>query len=156
MKRNLFKYLFWFLIVLIFAFAGLMLLRVGFEISQGTRITPNLVLLALIPIAGVAALISWIAVFVYNDAPKRGMDRWMWMTIAVFVPNLIGLIIYFIVRSNYNAKCLNCGKNIKSEFSVCPYCSTPLNSSCPRCGRQVLNDWQTCPYCRQDLSQKTE
>jgi DNA-directed RNA polymerase subunit RPC12/RpoP len=101
-----------------------------------------------------AAIISAISVFVYKDASKRGMDPWMWMTIAVFVPNLIGLIIYIIVRKNTNSyeyRCINCNKPVSSEFNVCPYCGSALNVRCPECGRKVSSEWTLCPYCSKKL-----
>lgn len=101
-----------------------------------------------------AAIMSAISVFVYKDATKRGMDPWMWMTVAVFVPNLIGLIIYIIVRKNsssYEYRCINCNKPVSSEFNLCPYCGSELNVSCPGCGRKVSSEWAVCPYCSKKL-----
>lgn len=150
-KDNFFKILFWILTVAVLGFLCLMMLRVGFTVMEATRVSAYMILGFAAPIIIVATIFTVISVFVYRDAPKRGLERWMWMTIAVFTPNLIGLIIYFIIRSSNNTKCLNCGKSIKSEFKICPYCSTSLDIHCPQCGRQVLPDWQVCPHCRQNL-----
>lgn len=152
MKTNkFFKALFWILTMIFMTAPIVVIFFAGAEILQSTRLTPLLLLAFIAPVLLFGGMIALIAGFVYRDAPKRGMDRWMWMTIAVYVPNLIGLIIYFITRSNNSTKCLNCGKSIKSEFEVCPYCSTQLNTNCPQCGKKVLADWQVCPYCKNSL-----
>lgn len=46
-----------------------------------------------------------IAIYVYKDAPKRGMDKWLWMTIATYVPSLLGLIIYLLIRNDHDKQC---------------------------------------------------
>lgn len=150
-KSDFFKFLFWVLSAAVFCFLCLLLLRIGFTILEGTRVTIYIIMMLALPIIIVAAIFAAITVFIYRDAPKWGMDRWIWMTIAVFVPNFIGLIIYFIIRSSNNTKCFSCGKNIKSEFKICPYCGTPLDTHCPKCGKQVMPDWQVCPHCKQNL-----
>ncbi|RCX07344.1 phospholipase D-like protein [Anaerobacterium chartisolvens] len=150
-NRKFFKALFWILAVAVLVCISLMMLRIGLTLMEATRLTAYTMVWLLAPIIIVAATLTAISVFVYRDAPKRGMDRWMWMTIAAFVPNLIGLIIYFIIRGSNGIKCLNCGKSIKSEFNICPYCSTSLVEHCRQCGRQVLADWKVCPYCRNDI-----
>jgi RNA polymerase subunit RPABC4/transcription elongation factor Spt4 len=101
----------------------------------------------------IAAVISALAFFTYKDASKQGMDPWMWMTIVVFLPNFIGLIIYLIVRKNltYEKKCINCGKPVSGEFKLCPYCGAELNVRCPGCNREISSEWNVCPYCSMNL-----
>ena len=41
-----------------------------------------------------------IGVVVYKDAKAHDLNPWLWMVVAVFTPNLIGVIIYLVVRSN--------------------------------------------------------
>ncbi len=38
-------------------------------------------------------------------------ERWLWLTVVVFVPNALGIIIYLIVRVNgeKRMKCHQCG-----------------------------------------------
>lgn len=130
---------------------SLVLAVVGRQIDPGMPISMSIFLtLAFI---FVAAILVATAVFVYKDAPKHGMDPWMWMTIAVFVPNLIGLIIYLIVRKNntYEKQCINCQKPVNSEFKLCPYCGSEFNTRCPECGREVSKEWVVCPHCSKNL-----
>lgn len=98
----------------------------------------------------IAGILGAIGVFTYKDASKHGMDPWMWTTIVVFVPNLLGLIIYLIARNSGNNNkniCSSCKKPVSSEFKLCPYCGSQLCINCPECSRQVSAEWNLCPYC---------
>ncbi|MCP5115369.1 MAG: hypothetical protein GY953_31460, partial [bacterium] len=37
--------------------------------------------------------------YVYGDAKRRGMRAVLWLLLAIFIPNLIGVILYSILRS---------------------------------------------------------
>ena len=43
--------------------------------------------------------------------------------------------------------CPKCGKPIKHEFNICPYCQTKLRTECSNCGRMMEPGWVACPYC---------
>jgi RNA polymerase subunit RPABC4/transcription elongation factor Spt4 len=94
-----------------------------------------------------------VAPLVYKDAKRRGMDPWLWATIASFVPFFIGLIIYLVARSNGRATCESCGRPIRSEFKACPYCGHSRERVCPDCSRPVSPDWKLCPYCEHKLKE---
>ena len=49
----------------------------------------------------VFGILILIGVYVYRDAERRDMNGLLWALVAVFVPSLIGLIIYLLVRGNY-------------------------------------------------------
>jgi len=55
-------------------------------------------------------------------------------------------------RNEDNSLCMKCGKRVSSEFSVCPFCSSPLKMECPECGKEVDRAYKLCPYCGEDLS----
>ena len=98
----------------------------------------------------VIGLITVISTFIYKDAPKHHMDPWMWMCIAVFVPNLLGLLIYLIIRSDnktVKVKCITCGNNVKEEYNICPYCGNSLDYKCRECGTKISPNWILCPKC---------
>ncbi len=44
--------------------------------------------------------------------------------------------------------CIRCGKNIGSDFMICPYCGLALRPTCPSCGKQVEADYSFCPFCK--------
>ncbi|MBU3145244.1 zinc ribbon domain-containing protein [Clostridium sp. CF012] len=90
--------------------------------------------------------------FVFKDSKQRGMDPWLWTTIAIFVPNLMGLIIYLVVRNSYTKKiCLSCGKTVDEHFMNCPFCGYKLKENCNSCGSAVDPEWNVCPKCAAKL-----
>ena len=48
-------------------------------------------------------------------------------------------------------KCPQCGKLVKSDFSICPYCRTTLKTRCANCGKTVEKNWTVCPFCAKKL-----
>lgn len=95
-----------------------------------------------------------IGIYVYRDAERRGMNGLLWALVAVFVPSLIGLIIYLLVRGNYSdLKCPGCDAPVKEDYTVCPSCGTKLRPSCPNCSAPVEPEWKVCPRCAQPLSE---
>jgi len=89
-----------------------------------------------------------IGIFVYRDAKSRDMNALMWLLIVILAPTFTGLIIYFIVRSNYsNLKCPSCQTPVKEQYSACPSCGSKLKASCANCGAHVQSAWAVCPNC---------
>ncbi len=89
-----------------------------------------------------------IGVYVYRDANSRGMNAALWTLIAALAPSGIGLIIYLVVRSDYNSfECPNCKAPILEEYSSCPKCGTSLNAKCTNCGKAIASGWQNCAHC---------
>ncbi len=109
-----------------------------------------LFLLILIPlIFGIPILI---AVYVYRDANKRGMNAILWMLIALLAPSFLGLIIYLLVRNNYSdLTCPNCNAPVEESFLVCPNCRTKLRPTCDTCSAPVQTTWKVCPHCGSEL-----
>ena len=109
-------------------------------------------------------LVIWIAVimWVYRDAERRRMNGLLW-ALLVFIGNLIGLIIYLIVRNDYvtdqqeekedlaTSTCPKCNKPIKPDFAYCPHCTAPLKGVCHKCNRDVEPEWMVCPHCGNNL-----
>ena len=114
----------------------------------------------LIPIV---LFVLWLVVtiWVYKDAEERGMNGLLW-ALLVFVGNIIGLIVYLIVRAGVlppvsstiaadKIPCPNCGKTVNGDFAYCPYCGTTLREKCPSCGKEIQPDWKICPHCGEKL-----
>ncbi|OGL47604.1 MAG: hypothetical protein A2161_15440 [Candidatus Schekmanbacteria bacterium RBG_13_48_7] len=53
-------------------------------------------------------------------------------------------------------KCPKCGKLIKDDFLICPYCRMPLKSKCNHCGRTVEKNWAACPFCANKIENDKE
>jgi len=107
----------------------------------------------LVPLLVMFVLWSALALWVYHDAERRGHSGLLWGLFA-FIGNIIGLIIYLIVRSTGPAypvgaagKCPGCGGSIQTDYVACPHCGTNLSKSCGQCGKRAELDWKVCPYC---------
>ncbi len=110
----------------------------------------------------VALIILWgaVLIWVYRDAEKRGMSGILWL-LLVLIGNVIGLLIYAIVRSETPVKrrdegagggagpekCPGCGNRVGAGHSFCPYCGKSLKPTCPACGKMVDGSWKACPAC---------
>ncbi|MBZ9685924.1 zinc ribbon domain-containing protein [Clostridium estertheticum] len=116
-----------------------------------SEIIPPLIILPLMFILFFGTIFL-IGRFVFKDSKQRGMDPWLWTTIAIFVPNLIGLIIYLVVRTSYTKKiCTSCGKPVDEHFMNCPFCGYKLKENCNSCGSAVDPEWNVCPKCAAKL-----
>ena len=114
----------------------------------------NTILFGLLGLGFGVALPVIVGMLVYRDAKARGMDAILWTIVAVLVPSLVGLIIYLVVRRNYNILCCNsCNSPVKAEHKVCPYCAAPLKYACEQCGAAVEANWRTCPMCGKEQPQ---
>lgn len=115
----------------------------------------------------VAFILLWgaVLIWVYRDAEMRGMSGILWL-LLVLIGNVIGLLIYAIVRSETPVRrkdqgpaadapppavppliCGSCGKPLGAGFEFCPYCGKNLKRTCPACGKPVQDDWKACPAC---------
>lgn len=106
----------------------------------------------------------WVAVtiWVFRDAESRGQNGLLW-GLLVFVGNLLGMIIYLIVRSQTptvmaqaplpagSLRCPSCEKPINGSYANCPYCGLSLGRECRSCGKSVDLDWRVCAYCGRQL-----
>ena len=92
--------------------------------------------------------------YVNRDAERRGMNSTLWTLIAVLVPYLIGLIIYFLVREPLLYVCPECRASVSARFNFCPNCKLNLRPSCPQCKREVRSEDKYCPYCAEELATK--
>jgi double zinc ribbon protein len=85
--------------------------------------------------------------YVNGDAKRRGMRYVMWTLLAIFVPNALGIILYFLLRDPLPAPCPSCGTRVGGAFAFCPQCGTVVSPSCPHCRRTVDRAWANCAYC---------
>jgi RNA polymerase subunit RPABC4/transcription elongation factor Spt4 len=85
--------------------------------------------------------------YVNRDAGRRGMSRLLWTLIAIFVPNGLGIVLYFVLRKPRTARCPQCNAEVEPGFSFCPRCRNRLQPVCPHCQRSVNPGDKFCPYC---------
>ena len=130
------------------AIAAMFTLLFMFSRDQGLQNTPEAgkVLLVFGPgllLAVYALLIG----YVNGDAKRRGMRYVMWTLLAIFIPNAIGIILYFILRDPLLRPCPQCSQIVKPGFTFCPHCGSSLLPTCPNCGKSVELGWSNCPQC---------
>ncbi len=89
--------------------------------------------------------------YINQDAGRRSMSRLLWTLIAIFVPNGLGIVLYFVLRKPRTAHCSQCDAEVEPGFNFCPRCSYKLSPSCPRCQRVVGVNDVYCPYCGSSL-----
>jgi cytochrome bd-type quinol oxidase subunit 2 len=85
--------------------------------------------------------------YVNADARRRGMRYVVWTLLAIFVPNALGIILYFVIRDPLMTPCAACGIPAKQGFAFCPACGAPMAHACPSCRRAVDPQWSHCVAC---------
>ena len=85
--------------------------------------------------------------YVTRDARRRGMSVLVWTLVAIFIPNGLGILLYFILRQPLQTLCPQCGSRVQMGFHFCPACGHRMGLSCPKCQRAVSGADAFCPYC---------
>ena len=57
----------------------------------------------------------------------------LWTLLAIFIPNAIGIILYFILRDPVPVPCPACGTPAKKGQAYCAGCGTAVRAACPQC-----------------------
>ncbi len=151
------------LIIVFFALYGVALVMVVGAVYTSPESLPDplarqphaLQLLAMFGIVtGIAILVAgyvFLIAYINRDAKRRGMGPWLWTVIAMFVPYLIGVILYFVLREPYPFECPRCGRLVNAQFNFCPNCQCNLRPSCPNCRREIRLGDRFCPHCGMSL-----
>jgi hypothetical protein len=100
-----------------------------------------------VPIACLLLLFGYIN----RDAKRRGMHSVLWTLLAILVPYLIGVIIYFLLREPRAFNCPQCGVAVGARFNYCPACSCNLHPTCPQCKHVVREGDRFCAHCAHAL-----
>jgi len=109
----------------------------------------------ILPFSFLMLIWIFVVIWIYRDAQRRGMNGALW-ALLVFFGNLIGLLIYLIVRSDRplliaenrpTLTCPSCRKIVAQNYIYCPHCGKSLRSVCAACGKQVEPGWKACPHC---------
>jgi double zinc ribbon protein len=124
--------------------------------THGEAVPPFAAKIFLPIMAGAVVLIYVLLVgFVYGDAKQRGMRYVMWTLLAIFLPDAIGIILYFILRDKLPTTCPHCSTKVVAKFAFCPNCGTSVKPTCPHCGQAVEVVWTNCAYCGTKLPSPT-
>lgn len=107
----------------------LIFLRFGFYFLKsdgfsGLSVLLPILLLCFILFAVCAS--AFFAAWVYQDCKKRGDDPVLWAIVVFVVTPFIGLLIYFLRRSEVTAACHACGHRISLKAKYCEECGTHI------------------------------
>jgi hypothetical protein len=67
-----------------------------------------------------------VAGYIYGDARRRGMNFIAWTVAAVMIPNLIGFLLYFVLRAPILLPCPQCGRGTALQAAFCSACGHGL------------------------------
>jgi hypothetical protein len=115
--------------------------------------------LAWVPFAALAGIAVMLMVSIYTllvgyivgDSRRRGMRPLLWALLAIFIPNAIGIILYFILRDPLLQHCSKCGAGAQASFTFCSVCGEALSKTCPGCRGTVQPGWSHCARCGASL-----
>ena len=94
-----------------------------------------------------------LAVYVYNDAKKCGLNRGNWATLVIFT-GCCGLNIYFMAKPTKEIK-----KSVKKPRSICPVCKQKIPEGvkkCPICYSKIEIIGEEHVKIYQDSPKKTD
>jgi len=104
----------------------------------------------------VIASIIFMAVYVNQDAKRRGMNSAVWtLVVLILMPGylVLGFIIYLLMREPLPYPCPKCSTTVGAKFNFCPNCKTNLHPACPQCKQEIAETDRYCPYCAYELGQ---
>lgn len=145
------------LVALAFAalMAGIFLLPVAVNEPKALLFVLPVFFLSLI--GGVALGIYVLLVgYVYGDARRRGMNHVLWTLLAIFIPNAIGVILYFILRDPIPVPCPSCGALARKGHAFCASCGAAVRPACPECRQPLETGWRNCARCGAGLAGRPE
>ncbi|HEX4022763.1 MAG TPA: PLDc N-terminal domain-containing protein [Acidobacteriaceae bacterium] len=93
-------------------------------IADGRTFDTGIGLLAGIGIGVVIAVWVLCLGYVYGDARRRAMPPIAWTLVAILVPNLLGFLLYFVMRRPVTVPCTQCGQAIAPDQRFCSGCGT--------------------------------
>jgi hypothetical protein len=141
----------WTAVLVGLAFAGLMaaIFILPFLVAhdrEGLLITSPFFLLSLVGAAMMGVYVLFVG-YVYGDARRRGMNHVLWTLLAVFIPYMVGIILYFILRDPVPVPCPRCGTPARKGHTYCARCGAAVRTACPQCRQPVEAGWRNCASC---------
>jgi len=120
--------------------------------------------------AGLTALWLGMTLWTWADMRARSRDPLAQLaaTLVVFVLPGFGIIVYLLLRPRETLAdayersleeeallqeieekpaCPGCGRAVKVDWQVCPYCHTRLKKACMKCSYLLELNWNLCPSC---------
>ncbi|HXL22946.1 MAG TPA: zinc ribbon domain-containing protein [Candidatus Dormibacteraeota bacterium] len=123
---------------------------------QGNPVLASWALAALVTgMSLVVASIIFMAVYVNQDAKRRGMNSAVWTLVyLILIPGyfVLGFIIYLLMREPLPYPCPKCSATVGARFNFCPNCKCNLHPACPQCKQEVAETDRFCPNCAYELA----
>jgi hypothetical protein len=136
------------LVVLAFAalMAGIFLVPVAVNEPKALVFVLPVFLASLLGAAFLGAFVLLVG-YVFADARRRGMKHVLWTLLAIFIPNAIGIILYFILRDPIPVPCPACGTPARKGHAFCAGCGAAVRTACPQCRQPIETGWRNCARC---------
>lgn len=112
------------LIILLFIFLQFGLYYLKSDGFSGLSMLLPILLLCFILFAMCTS--AFFAAWVSQDCKRRGDDPVLWAVIVFAATPFIGLLIYFLRRSETKTLCPACGQRISVRANYCEECGTPM------------------------------
>ena len=104
----------------------------------------------LYPAVSLAAMVV-ATLWVHFDSRPRGARSAFWTALQPFtVP--VGVVAYLLCRERQTARCPQCGAFSPARDRFCSACGRQLQDVCCRCGKAVRREYRICPWCGAPLS----
>ena len=145
------------LVVLAFAalMAGIFLVPVTLTEPRSLPFVLPVFLASLLGAAFLGAFVLLVG-YVFADARRRGMNHVLWTLLAIFIPNAIGVILYFLLRDAIPVPCPSCGALARKGHGYCAACGAAVRAACPQCRQPVELAWRNCASCGASLARHAE
>lgn len=145
----------WAYFLALLGFLSMVALLVFIPLTDKTA--PPIAVMVLVGILAGTIIACYIVLigYVNRDAGRRGMSRALWTLLAIFVPNGLGIVLYFVLRKPRISHCPQCSAIVEPQFGFCPRCRCRLGTVCPKCQRGVNAGGKFCPYCGAELGAAT-
>jgi RNA polymerase subunit RPABC4/transcription elongation factor Spt4 len=140
--------------------------------STGDSLLPSPTLELATALGGAILAATWLSLILWTarDIRARSDDRLtrILAVIAVALLTVPGLLLYLLLRpvrtleEEYQSSleeealiatlagrltCPGCGRQVETDWRICPACSTVLRKACTDCSRMLDLSWNVCPYC---------
>ena len=114
--------------------------------TTGVLVLTPVFLASLVGVAFLGAYVLLVG-YVFGDARRRGMNYVLWTLLSIFIPNAIGIILYFILRDPVSVPCPTCAMPARKGHAFCAGCGTAVRTACPQCHQPVEPGWRNCARC---------
>lgn len=117
-KRNYMgMLLFWSIttiIVILLAYSGYWILPYMSEMWDEDPVWVTITALAILLFMGLYVALG---VFIYKDSSRKKMNTWLWMTAVFYIPNFMGVVLYFFARKRQKVQSAG---DLPAQY--CPHC----------------------------------